>query len=101
MLEGIKLFCFGIVLLVIGIAFSVWPSYMIHLIYGIPGSTFLRSFRDSKVVPKINSEFMRLADEDPDMLMDKFPISIVIFRLIGIISMFIFIMLLCSIWVNS
>jgi hypothetical protein len=93
-MHSFGLFLFTIFNLAIGIIFLLWPTNVIHYIFGRPSRKISKSITDAKYVP-INIEFLRLADEDPEMLNDKYPASILVIRIIGIISLLIFIVLLC------
>ena len=93
-MHGLGLYLFTIFNLAIGIIFLVWPSMVIHYIFGRPSRKIHKSIADAKFIP-ININFLRLADEDPEMLNDKYPASILVIRIIGIISLLIFIVLLC------
>ena len=97
----IGLFLFAVLLLVVGVGCSLWPSQVIHMIYGRSRSIYPESFLDSKIAPKTSKEFMRTASEDPEMLKEKFLAAIVVIRLIGILSMIMFVILICEIWANS
>ena len=97
----IGLFLFAVLLLVIGVGCSLWPSQVIHMIYGRSRSIYPESFLDSKIAPKTSKEFMRTASEDPEMLNEKFPAAIIVIRLIGVMSMFMFLVLICGLWANG
>jgi hypothetical protein len=94
------LYPLSLFLLLCGFVCLIRPIIVVRLLYVWPKFIYPKLFRDKKILSKLEKS-LNLLDKDQELYKDQNNSQIMIIRLTGIVSLLMFLVSLCMIFVKS